>query len=138
MKLQALADLKSIILPCCPECGSEKTQCSGHRTLSDGSDAQRFSCKKCGYRFTDPQALKTQAQNTPIAKYALPNKDAKNLTIQAIVKRAIAGEKTNLDTRLIQYIWKEKLRNIADTTIAHRVFRLEVFDEKRHKLRQPR
>ena len=53
-----------------------------------------FLCKKCGKRFVDPQALKTQEQNTEIAKYA-QKKDAKNLTIQAVVKRAIAGEKTN-------------------------------------------
>jgi integrase len=113
----------------CPSCSSDKFQCCGHRILRDGSDAQRFICK-CGYRFTDPIALKSQGLNTRIAKYAQSNKDAKNLTIQAIVNKAIAGEKTNLDTQLIQYIWKEKKRGIAETTIAHRIFRLTVLKNK--------
>ena len=67
----------------------------------------------------------------------LKKKSAKNLTIQAIVKQAIAGEKTNLDTQLIQYIWKEKKRRIADSTIAYRVFRLTVLKNRGTNLDDP-
>ena len=134
MQTASLIALKNNV--CCPSCGSIKILCSGHYILKDGSDAQRFLCKKCGKRFVDPQALKTQEQNTEIAKYA-QKKDAKNLTIQAVVKRAIAGEKTNLDTQIIQYIWKEKKRGIAETTIAHRVFRLGVLKNKGVNLDDP-
>ncbi len=121
----------------CPECSSERIEKAGKRYLDD-VEIQRFSCKKCGYRFSDPTALKTIRINRDTAhKYAQSNKDAKNLTVLAVVKQAIAGEKTNLDTRLINYAWHEKKRGIADSTIAHRIFRLNVMINRGTNLDNP-
>jgi len=40
---------------CCPECGATKLYKSGMRTLQDGSTTQRWLCRPCGYRFSEPQ-----------------------------------------------------------------------------------
>jgi integrase/ribosomal protein L37AE/L43A len=125
----------------CPECGSQHTNRCGHR--SDNTDIQRWICKGCGYRFSEKPLQKTSEQplNTSNAlllnaKYAL-NGATKNLTLQAIVDKAIAGEKTTLDARLIEYAWKEKKRQIANSTIAHRVFRLNVLKNRGVNLDDP-
>jgi integrase/predicted RNA-binding Zn-ribbon protein involved in translation (DUF1610 family) len=38
----------------CPECGSEKFFKDGIRKLSNGEKKQRFLCRFCGFRFTEP------------------------------------------------------------------------------------
>jgi integrase len=51
--MTAAADVRGKIV--CPECGSNGPfHKDGHRTLSDGSDVQRYLCRSCGYRFSDP------------------------------------------------------------------------------------
>ncbi len=126
----------------CPECGSQHTNICGHRDLAYSTDIQRWICKRCGYRFSEKplqknseQSLNTSNALASSAKYALLG--AKNLTFQAIVDKAIAGEKTTLDTQIIQYIWKEKKRGIANSTIAHRVFRLNVLRNRGTNLDNP-
>ncbi len=38
----------------CPECGSTRFFRSGFRDGADGEPIQRFLCRKCGYRFSEP------------------------------------------------------------------------------------
>lgn len=37
----------------CPECNSKKTWKSGNRYIQDNA-IQRFICRECGFRFSDP------------------------------------------------------------------------------------
>ena len=39
----------------CPQCGSKRVWKDGIRRLADGSVIQRWLCRDCGYRFSDPQ-----------------------------------------------------------------------------------
>jgi integrase len=55
----------------CPECGSTKLFKDGLRYLSDGSSVQRWLCRTCFYRFTDPE------HKALINKY-LKNNNAEN------------------------------------------------------------
>jgi integrase len=120
----------------CPECHSDHVNKAGLYYPEAGIEIQRYGCKECGQRFADPTALKTIRDNKPIAnKYAL--KDAKNLTVLAVVQKAIAGEKTTLSAQLVNYAWHEKKRGIADSTIAHRVFRLNVMVNRGANLDNP-
>ncbi len=48
----------------CPECGSERLFRDGWRELSDGSKVQRYLCRDCGYRFTDPHSKHRKAHET--------------------------------------------------------------------------
>jgi len=41
-------------MPECPECGSTRLFKDGKRRLKDGGTVQRYLCRDCGYRFTDP------------------------------------------------------------------------------------
>jgi len=43
------------VLPKCPECGSSKLFKDGFRYRRDGSVKQRFLCRVCGFRFSNPQ-----------------------------------------------------------------------------------
>jgi hypothetical protein len=38
----------------CPQCGSTKLYRDGLRYLADGTAVQRWLCRECGYRFTNP------------------------------------------------------------------------------------
>ncbi|MGB9959378.1 MAG: IS1/IS1595 family N-terminal zinc-binding domain-containing protein [Candidatus Bathyarchaeales archaeon] len=38
----------------CPQCSSERLYKDGLRYLKDGSNVQRYLCRNCGYRFTQP------------------------------------------------------------------------------------
>jgi len=54
------------ILVKCPQCGSKCLYKDGLRYLSDGTSVQRWLCRNCGYRFTDPQRqAKTVWKNPP-------------------------------------------------------------------------
>jgi integrase len=38
----------------CPQCGSSRLYRDGLRNLNDGSTVQRWLCRSCGYRFSEP------------------------------------------------------------------------------------
>ena len=40
--------------PVCPECGNNRLYRDGIRYLADGSTVQRWLCRACGYRFSQP------------------------------------------------------------------------------------
>lgn len=95
----------------CPECGSDRTQCDGHRYLKDGRDIQRFSCKDCGYRFSD-NANKVSLINRGAVQVCALNKKAKNLTSTAKTKIAGDSEKLPQDAKgliaqFLAYLEKE-------------------------------
>jgi len=47
----------------CPECGSEKQFKDGVRKLSNGAEKQRYVCRVCGYRYTEPTSLNSVLDN---------------------------------------------------------------------------
>lgn len=72
----------------CPECGSSKTQCDGHRSWKDGTDIQRHICKNCGYRFSDKSYKECQTNsNRQICALQV-----KNLGPQT-EKKTVAGDR---------------------------------------------
>lgn len=120
----------------CPNCGSSDFNQAGTYDKR-GVEIQRFQCKHCGKRISDPTALKSQSNNQGSSfKYA--HGKAKNLrNWQAIVSRAIAGQETTLNTQLLTYAWHEKKRGVSDSTIAHRTFRLNVLIKRGVNLNDP-
>jgi len=51
-----IKDVKDVMAtPTCPQCGSKRVWKDGLRQLSDGAIVQRWLCRDCGYRFSDPQ-----------------------------------------------------------------------------------
>jgi len=49
--------------PLCPRCKSSKVWRDGQRETMFGEQIQRWSCRNCGYRFSDPNDLK-KTRNT--------------------------------------------------------------------------
>ena len=60
--------------PKCPECGSTKVWKDGHRKLADGSTVQRWLCRACGYRFSQPK-IEFDILTKPLKKLNSGNKD---------------------------------------------------------------
>ena len=107
----------------CPECGSSKVFCNGHRMLRDGSDAQRYLCKKCGFRFCEPSILKIHTQYNLSSQICAG--DAKNLVATQETKTCagMTGNQTQ-DGYIVEFAWKMKKRNKAVSTIKNRVLYL--------------
>lgn len=84
-------------------------------------------CRKCGYRFSFGNSHKEWGTITDGQVGALAK--AKKLTT-AIVEKAIAGEKTESNTRLIEYAWKLKKKGLTESTINNNVLRLNILRKK--------
>jgi integrase/predicted RNA-binding Zn-ribbon protein involved in translation (DUF1610 family) len=65
-------------LPKCPDCGSTQAFKDGVRKLSNGERKQRFICRSCGYRFTEPTNLNAVPDNIGSSQISA-NLGAKNL-----------------------------------------------------------
>jgi len=62
----------------CPQCGSEKTWRDGIR-YNGFEEIQRFICRNCGYRFSDPEALREiQAKVQGIYRGGIVSAESKN------------------------------------------------------------
>ena len=46
--------VESAAVLCCPQCGSDKLYRDGLRYMADGSTRQRWLCRNCFYRFSEP------------------------------------------------------------------------------------
>ncbi|MEM3463953.1 MAG: tyrosine-type recombinase/integrase [Candidatus Bathyarchaeia archaeon] len=57
----------------CPQCGSQKLFRDGLRYLADGTSVQRWLCKECGYRFSDPNRKKRRQWKNPPFSLNPPN-----------------------------------------------------------------
>jgi len=73
-------------MPSCPECGGRRVWKDGIRYLSKGQ-VQRFLCRSCGYRFSEPTVkLNVLRQLTETlnagAKLAHPGVGSRNLVIE--------------------------------------------------------
>jgi integrase len=104
----------------CPECGCERVYRDGLRYLSNGETAQRFLCRSCGYRFTDPAAktLKVFQDNRGTVQLCVV-KEAKKLDTTAISKIAAGIESQEIKGNLTVYIAKASQRGLAEATIKH-------------------
>jgi len=49
----------------CPQCSSERLYKDGLRYLKNGLSVQRWLCRECGYRFTDPDFAKKSLWKNP-------------------------------------------------------------------------
>ena len=119
--------------PSCPKCGSKKVWRDGIRYQMFRDQIQRWRCRDCGSRFSDPkdvlkanQAVETieMIETKPLkALYGIVNTSqicamgAKNLT-SATEYKTVAGEKDGL----IEYAWRCKKKGNSDKTIAQRCY----------------
>ena len=109
--------------PKCPECNSSKVFKNGTRYTARG-EVQRFICRVCEHRFSDPSNLKTVQDNygsNQVCVSILQEK-TKNLDT-ATETKTVAGEgekQTQTPGLIVEFQWKMKKRGLADPTIINR------------------
>lgn len=103
----------------CPSCGSVEPYNNGHR-YAYGLDIQRFKCRVCGYRFSDP-AAKTLKVNPDNVLDSQQNNPCKELDLLAALetKENSAGNNTQ-HGYIVEYQWKMQKRQLAKNTIYNR------------------
>ena len=148
--------------PTCHECGSQRLYRDGLRHLRHGSIVQRWLCRDCGYRFSDPNQKKncngsgfsqhvqkiqslnlktpdTLTYNCQVS--ARRQSEVKNLveveTRQEKAQRESTATASQLQGKIIEYAWKMKKRGQAESTIKNRTYRLSVLVRKGCDLMNP-
>lgn len=81
----------------CPDCHSKDIIKVGLRYLADSVTIQRFKCKKCGYRFSDPTALKTLLDNKGISRISAFK--AKNMAPTQETKTCVGNERITQENK---------------------------------------
>jgi len=99
----------------CPECQSSKTWKDGLRYIQ-GYPIQRFLCRACGFRFSDPQSLSSE-RTTPLRQIcALETKRVKNL-VKVETRTETALRESNTKGQIISFAWYLKKLGRKETTI---------------------
>ena len=139
--------------PACPLCGSQRVWRDGTRRTRSGRRIQRYLCRDCGFRFTDPrQRLKAHNRIIDSAEYASPDKGwtsgSKN-SAKAVgaLRREEESRKaglreattttTDLKSILFNFAWWMKKQGYADSTITYRVKLLRVLAKRGADLYNP-
>ena len=105
----------------CPGCGSKILYRDGMRYLNSGDSVQRWLCRDCGYRFSDPGKSYKQCQtNTERQVCEFLTEDSKNLSATEII-RTVAGDlNPDIKGRIIEYLWHlKKQGRRPNTQLAH-------------------
>ena len=134
----------------CPQCGSKRLYKDGLRYLKDGTTVQRYLCRDCGYRFSDPNMLqhvqKVQALNLKTLNGLSNNRQVcgwadhpKNLASKAVIALAEVKGKTgsghagattkqqqNVKGKILEFAWHMKKAGKSDATIETRIEALKL------------
>jgi integrase len=132
----------SLLSPC-PQCNSNRLFKDGIRRLSSGSQVQRWLCRECGHRFSDPTQQKERLRrriNRPKAllySNQICALEAKNLEPQTEIK-TVAGE-SPLDPKgkIVEFSWWMKKQGYRDGTILSRTKLLKVMVKRGANLYDP-
>ncbi|MEM3825926.1 MAG: tyrosine-type recombinase/integrase [Candidatus Bathyarchaeia archaeon] len=135
----------------CPRCGSKRLYKDGLRYLTDGTGVQRWLCRNCGYRFTEPNFKRSiQWKNPPfslnsenILDYNCRGNDDPSWRDSTALGRAVqtlatvekeeekraAGAATKLNAseihgKLLEFLWWMKKQGYRESTVLSRGQRL--------------
>lgn len=94
---------------CCPrpQCGSDRLFKDGLRYIGERT-IQRYLCRSCGYRFSDPDKANKECQTSNGRQICVALQGAKNLTT-ATETKTVAGEPNHAETEIKVVPYVEKL-----------------------------
>ena len=145
----------------CPQCSSTSLYKDGLRYISDGTSIQRWLCRNCGYRFTDPQRKAKTVWKNPPSGLNLPfgllyscqgNNDPKGRvpsapeavqTLAEVKKDAKNGQAgatmqtTAAKGKIIEYSFWLLKRGYAESTIKGRTKILKILTKREADLFDP-
>jgi rubredoxin len=116
----------------CPECGLERLFRDGLRWQADGSAAQRWLCRECGYRFSEKRLgkpggkdLKSGSALNLNCRVSAPEGGAKN---SARTVRVLMEEKADAEKRaagatagsILEFLWWMKRQGYSEASIKSR------------------
>jgi integrase len=140
--------------PLCPKCGSRKLWRDGKRCSMFGDEIQRWLCRDCRLRFSDPEDLK-KAWNTiesveRIERQSLKSGDdivfnsqicvteTKNLAAERQETEVLRrNEISDVKGKIIQYAWWMKKEGYAEATIRGRSKLLSILAKREANLYDP-
>ena len=111
----------------CPECGSSKVWKAGLRYSTFG-EIQRYICRDCGFRFSDPGFSRKNDLNedkqTVSRQICVLDEKAKNL-VRAKKELALQENKNNTKSKLVNFSWYLKKDGRSEATIRTYTSRLK-------------
>ena len=119
LKLRSVVSSKKLLDAECPECGSRTFFKDGLRHLANGKTVQRFLCRDCGYRFSDPQSLNNKSGNGStrhVGALPMPGQVLNMAEVEPL-KDGLAGATANVKASLIDFAWQMKKQGYSDSTI---------------------
>jgi len=133
----------------CPQCGSlGPFYHDGMRPLADGSCTQRWLCRGCGLRFSQPRPPQKSlychinTANTIVSNRQvcdLLTEESKNLI--ATESKTVAGEESRTQQeakgKIVEFAWKLKREGISESTISHYTRLLRQLHDKGANLSAP-
>jgi len=80
----------------CPQCGCQSLYKDGLRYLADGSSVQRWLCRNCAYRFTEPNCNGSDKLKSLSTVHTKPLKDGYNIISKRQVCELLTRASKNL------------------------------------------
>ena len=113
----------------CPQCNSSEFYRDGLRQLNNGSETQRWLCRKCGYRFSFGHNISKEILDIPEMRQVCELiGESKNLA--TVETKTTAGEERKCQGQILDYAWKLKKRGLAENTIKQRMYWLATLVKK--------
>jgi len=124
--------------PACPQCGSKRVWKDGLRYLNNGEAVQRYICRSCGYRFSDPNRPRKNLKT----RHAINNGRCGSRALALLEPRgewamkecaetgdghagATTKQNQEIKGKLLEYAWWMKKKGRSEETIKSRVRRLK-------------
>jgi integrase len=116
----------------CPECGSSELVKASKR-YSNGFEIQRFLCKNCELRFSDPSSKRLNVKNNDKTNSQICAFEAKNLDTATEIK-TVAGENgkslQEAKGKILEFCLYLKRQNYCEETIRLNRIALKVLSER--------
>ncbi len=125
-------------IPACPECHNSKRVCrAGSRFTAEGVKLQRFLCKDCNIRFSEPNPFKlSETNNTHQLSVIL--QDAKKLVDPQLETNVVETKAKIPDQgEIVNFLWHLKKQGYSDATIKTRVKILKLMNKQGVNLLDP-
>lgn len=150
------SDLKGSVgsSPLCPQCGSSKLWRDAKRYTVYGDEIQRWLCRECGFRFSDPndhqKAWSTQEKaarklidnEIKVSDHLIANSqvcvtETKNLTAEQQISEVLRRNEAEVKGKIIEHAFWMQKEGYAESTISRRIRLLRTIVNKGANLQDP-
>ncbi len=141
------------VSPLCPQCKSKKVWRDGTRSPMFGDPIQRWLCRECGLRFSDPndvllakKAIETiemietkslKTTNDKVVNCQICVTETKNLVAEQQKTEVLRRETADVKGKLVEFAWWMKKEGYRDATIIGRSKLLRILTRRQADLYDP-